>query len=116
MDETTMSMIDTLMSFKEKLIGNSLGQRNTHNDVYEIMRKMMLHCLMRIIGFNALQNCICTLWKPTQPMKVMDIENDHFLVKFHVKENYLKVIDKGQSIVFGYYLMVEPPQSIQVAA
>ncbi|MBA0682076.1 hypothetical protein Goari_023827, partial [Gossypium aridum] len=43
----------------------------------------------------------------------MDIENDHFLVKFHVKENYLKVIDKGQSIVFGYYLMVEPPQSIQ---
>ncbi|MBA0604745.1 hypothetical protein Godav_017388, partial [Gossypium davidsonii] len=53
------------------------------------------------IGFLSLQNRISNLWRPSVPFHLMDIENGYFLVKFHSKDDYDKVLSQGPWIVFG---------------
>ncbi|KAH1131018.1 hypothetical protein J1N35_002396 [Gossypium stocksii] len=57
------------------------------DQVKEILFKEMeltviIKLLGRNIGYNALHNRILFLWKPINPIQIMDIANDYFLVKF----------------------------------
>ncbi|KAK8504150.1 hypothetical protein V6N12_005689 [Hibiscus sabdariffa] len=38
------------------------------------------------VGYNVLHNRIHAIWKPAHPLKLVDIENDYFLVKFSASE------------------------------
>ncbi|KAL4388104.1 hypothetical protein GQ457_09G011910 [Hibiscus cannabinus] len=60
------------------------------------------------IGYNTLRNKLYELWKPSQPFRLMDIENDYFLVTFRSHLDLLKVLADGPWTIFGYYLTVEP--------
>ncbi|XP_039029072.1 uncharacterized protein LOC120163145 [Hibiscus syriacus] len=60
------------------------------------------------VGYNTLHNRIYNIWKPSHPIKLIDIENDYFLVKFSCKQDYLKVQSDGPWTIFGHYLTVEP--------
>ncbi|KAL4361200.1 hypothetical protein GQ457_04G029180 [Hibiscus cannabinus] len=64
--------------------------------------------LGRRVGFNTLHNQIFNIWKPSHPLKLIDIENDYFLVKFSARSDYLKVLTDGPWTIFGHYLTVEP--------
>ncbi|PPR90713.1 hypothetical protein GOBAR_AA29972 [Gossypium barbadense] len=60
------------------------------------------------IGYGALHNRISSLWKPSQPFHLMDIENRYFLVRFQCRVDYDLALIQGPWIVFGHYLTVQP--------
>ncbi|KAK8601145.1 hypothetical protein V6N12_050987 [Hibiscus sabdariffa] len=62
----------------------------------------------RRVGYSLLHNRIYSIWKPSYPLKLIDIENDYFHVKFSVRSNYIKVLSDGPWMIFGHYFMVEP--------
>ncbi|MBA0726652.1 hypothetical protein Golax_002464 [Gossypium laxum] len=64
--------------------------------------------MMGSIKMEVLHNCIYSLGKAVQPMKLINIKNNYYLVKFRSKDNYNRVLVKGSWIVYGRYLMVEP--------
>ncbi|KAK5838563.1 hypothetical protein PVK06_007294 [Gossypium arboreum] len=68
---------------------------------------VVIKLLDRNIGFLSLQDKISNLWRPSMSFHLMDIENGYFLVKFHSKEDYDKVLSQGPWIVFGQYLTVQ---------
>ncbi|KAH1108355.1 hypothetical protein J1N35_012123 [Gossypium stocksii] len=81
--------------------------------VYALIKESMSTTLMvkllgRRIGYNALWNKVCSLWKPTMRFHLMDIDNVYYLVKFESALDYNNVIFKGHWVVFGHYLSVQP--------
>ncbi|KAK9001735.1 hypothetical protein V6N11_024433 [Hibiscus sabdariffa] len=68
---------------------------------------LVVKVLGRRIGYNTLHNMIYGIWKPTHPLKLIDTENDFFLVKFSDREDYLKVLTEGPWTILGHYLTVE---------
>ncbi|KAL4297544.1 hypothetical protein GQ457_12G009380 [Hibiscus cannabinus] len=68
---------------------------------------LVVKVLGRRIGYNTLHNRIYGIWKPTHPLKLIDIENDFFLVKFSDRRDYLKVLTEGTWTILGHYLTVE---------
>ncbi|KAK8572329.1 hypothetical protein V6N12_028384 [Hibiscus sabdariffa] len=69
---------------------------------------LVVKVLGRRVGFNTLHNRIFNIWKPSYPLKLIDIENDYYLVKFSTRSDYLKVLTEGPWTIFGHYLTVEP--------
>ncbi|KAK8562007.1 hypothetical protein V6N12_049062 [Hibiscus sabdariffa] len=49
---------------------------------------VVVKLLGRRIGYNTLHTKIYELWKPSQPIRLMDIENDYFLVSFRAHSDY----------------------------
>ncbi|KAL4366348.1 hypothetical protein GQ457_05G002760 [Hibiscus cannabinus] len=68
---------------------------------------LVVKVLGRRIGYNTFQNRIYGIWKPFHPIKLIDIENDFFLVKFSDRDDYMKVLTDGPWTIFGHYLTVE---------
>ncbi|KAL4333564.1 hypothetical protein GQ457_07G033850 [Hibiscus cannabinus] len=52
-------------------------------------------------------NKLYDIWQPSQAFKLMDIENDYFLVTFRSRSDYLHVLIDGPWLVFGHYVSVE---------
>ncbi|KAL4384083.1 hypothetical protein GQ457_15G013120 [Hibiscus cannabinus] len=69
---------------------------------------LVVKVLGRRVGFNTLHDRIFNIWKPSHPLKLIDIENNYFLVKFSARSDYLKVLTDGPWTIFGHYLTVEP--------
>ncbi|KAK9045142.1 hypothetical protein V6N11_059031 [Hibiscus sabdariffa] len=60
------------------------------------------------VGYNVLHNRILAIWKPAHPIKLVDIENDHFLVKFASWKDYIHALIDGPWTIFGHYLIMKP--------
>ncbi|KAK9040467.1 hypothetical protein V6N11_015622 [Hibiscus sabdariffa] len=56
------------------------------------------------IGYNTLRTKIYELWKPSQPIKLMDIENDYFLVSFRTQFDYERILSSGPWTVANKHL------------
>ncbi|PPR84486.1 hypothetical protein GOBAR_AA36227 [Gossypium barbadense] len=69
---------------------------------------VVVKLLGRNIGYGALHNHISSLWKPSQPFRLMDIKNGYFLVRFQCRVDYDLALTQGPWIVFGHYLTVQP--------
>ncbi|MBA0857613.1 hypothetical protein Goshw_014641 [Gossypium schwendimanii] len=72
-------------------------------------------------GFNGLEvidilegdiqrtvNKFYSIWRPSTPIHMMDIENGYFLVKFQNKLDCEKALSEGPWTIFGQYLTVQP--------
>ncbi|KAK5819074.1 hypothetical protein PVK06_024031 [Gossypium arboreum] len=77
-----------------------------------LVRDMETTVVVKLLGWNidyrALDNHISSLWKPSQPFRLMDIENGYFLVRFQCRVDYDLALTQGPWIVFGHYLTVQP--------
>ncbi|PPR97085.1 hypothetical protein GOBAR_AA23581 [Gossypium barbadense] len=62
----------------------------------------------RNIGNGALSNRISSLWSPSKPFHLMDIENGYFLAKFQSTDDYAKVLSQGPWLIYGQILTVQP--------
>ncbi|KAE8673137.1 hypothetical protein F3Y22_tig00111810pilonHSYRG00091 [Hibiscus syriacus] len=69
---------------------------------------VVVKLLGRRIGYTTLQNKLYDLWKPSQPFRLMDIENDYFLVSLRKRSDFLTALSDGPWTIFGHYLTVEP--------
>ncbi|KAK8522972.1 hypothetical protein V6N12_073684 [Hibiscus sabdariffa] len=99
--EVIRSTIDGLISIEffdriQKLAAKSLDQT------------LVIKLLGRRIGYSTLQNKLLDLWKPQHAFRLMDIDNDYFLVTFKDHSDFLHVLADGPWTVFGHYLTVEP--------
>ncbi|KAK8521075.1 hypothetical protein V6N12_004991 [Hibiscus sabdariffa] len=69
---------------------------------------LVLSVLGRRVGYSALYNRLLSIWKPSKPIKLIDIENHHFLVKFSSRSDYISALTDGPWTIFGHYITVEP--------
>lgn len=69
--------------------------------IKEMAQTIIIKLLGRNIGFPTLYKKVCSLWKPSQSFRLMDIENGYFLDKFQSLEDYERVLCQGPWIVYG---------------
>ncbi|XP_039061888.1 uncharacterized protein LOC120206244 [Hibiscus syriacus] len=69
---------------------------------------VVVKLLGRRIGYTTLKNKLYDIWKPSQPFRLMDIENDYFLVSLRTRLNFLTALSDGPWTIFRHYLTVEP--------
>ncbi|KAG8486302.1 hypothetical protein CXB51_019644 [Gossypium anomalum] len=74
----------------------------------EMELTVVVELLGRNIGFGALNNRISSLWKPSKPFHLRDIENGYYLAKFQSSDDYTKVLTQGPWLIYGQYLTVQP--------
>ncbi|KAH1083892.1 hypothetical protein J1N35_023653 [Gossypium stocksii] len=94
---------------QEDGIGNSSKEVLTPKKkrIHQLLTKDMentivLKLLGRNIGYSVLHNKIYSIWKPQFPFKLIDIENEYFLVKFQNKFDCEKVLSEGPWIIFDH--------------
>ncbi|MBA0695910.1 hypothetical protein Goari_002507 [Gossypium aridum] len=95
----------------QKSIMNGIPSIEFSDRIHQILIRDMeniviLKFLGRNIGYSILQNKVYSLWKPSSPFHLMDIENRYFLAKFQNKLDCKKVLSRGSWIVFGQYLTI----------
>lgn len=69
---------------------------------------VVVRMLGRPIDYKALSNRIESLWGLTGAYKIVDLDNNYFLVKLASQDDYNKVIMGGPWMVYGHYLVVQP--------
>ncbi|KAK9035110.1 hypothetical protein V6N11_077159 [Hibiscus sabdariffa] len=67
----------------------------------------VLKILGRRVGYTTLYNRLVSIWKPASSIKLIDIENDYFLVKFSSRSDYIAALTDGPWTIFGHYITVE---------
>ncbi|KAJ4839687.1 hypothetical protein Tsubulata_032272 [Turnera subulata] len=66
-------------------------------------RAVILKVLGRNVGYMALKNKLQSLWKPTGPYRVIDIENNYFVARFANDMDYENVLLNGPWLPLGRY-------------
>ncbi|KAK9008943.1 hypothetical protein V6N11_080419 [Hibiscus sabdariffa] len=69
---------------------------------------LVLKILGRRVGYTTFYNRLVSVWEPSRQIKLIDIENDYFLVKFSSRLDYIAVLTEGPWTIFGHYITVEP--------
>lgn len=69
---------------------------------------LVVKLLGRKIGYTALWNKACSLWKLMRRFHLMDIDNDYYLARFESVSDYNNVLSNGPWVIFGRYLTVQP--------
>ncbi|KAK9043379.1 hypothetical protein V6N11_071724 [Hibiscus sabdariffa] len=92
-------------SYKESLMQNSTIIPSESDEIIEeeeiiieegevksLERTVVVKLLGRRIGYTTLRSKIYEIWKPSQPLKLMDVENDYFLVSFRSQDDYERIL------------------------
>ncbi|KAK9089040.1 hypothetical protein Scep_028122 [Stephania cephalantha] len=69
---------------------------------------LIVRVLGKNIGFKILFNRMHLLWNPKGYMKVIDVDNGYYMVRFSSRDDYMNVLLKGPWTVSGHYLTVQP--------
>ncbi|MBA0845519.1 hypothetical protein Goarm_022752 [Gossypium armourianum] len=104
---------DFLEGDVKKIMVNGIPAIEFSERIQQILFKDMettvvLKLLGRNISYTALFNRISSLWRPTKPFHLMDIENGFFLAKLQCIKDYNKALSQGSWIIHGQYLIVQP--------
>ncbi|KAL4383939.1 hypothetical protein GQ457_15G014660 [Hibiscus cannabinus] len=75
---------------------------------YNMRNLLIVRLLGRSIGFKALQSRILALWKPAGDIKLIDLDNGYYIIRFSVESDYAKVLNDGPWTIYDSYLMVQP--------
>ncbi|KAK8518106.1 hypothetical protein V6N12_017264 [Hibiscus sabdariffa] len=63
--------------------------------IKSLERTIVIKMLGRRISYTTFRNKLYKIWKPSQTFKLVDIENDYFLVTFSAHKDYLHVLADG---------------------
>ncbi|KAK9011949.1 hypothetical protein V6N11_040020 [Hibiscus sabdariffa] len=69
---------------------------------------LVLKVLGHRVSYTTFFNRITGIWKPSHQIKLIDIENDYFLVKFSSRSDYIHALTDVPWTIFGHYITVEP--------
>lgn len=97
---------DILRSVINGIPGIEFSDRIKKILVKDMESAVVVKLLGRNIGYGALYNRIVSLWKPSQPFRLMDAANGYYLVKFQSMVDYEVVLTQGPCIVSGHYLTI----------
>ncbi|XP_039044644.1 uncharacterized protein LOC120184190 [Hibiscus syriacus] len=97
------------ISYKDMVIDMHQSSSTVQQlDIKSMDYTLIVKVLGRMVGYNTLHNRIYTIWKPSHPINLVDIENNYFLVKFSCQQDYLNGLSDGPWTIFGHYLTIEP--------
>ncbi|KAJ4836505.1 hypothetical protein Tsubulata_036207 [Turnera subulata] len=71
-------------------------------------KAVVVKLLGRAIGFKTLQSKILSLWNPKGPIKIIDLENNYFVVRFWEEDDYHRALLDGSWSIFSHVLSVQP--------
>lgn len=60
------------------------------------------------IGFWPLRSRLQSLWAPSGPFQLIDLDENCFLVKFRLEDDFQRALMNGPWIIFGHCLSVQP--------
>ncbi|KAI9071659.1 hypothetical protein K1719_046378 [Acacia pycnantha] len=69
---------------------------------------VVVKLLGRKIGYRYLRSQLQSLWKPSGQLKLIDLHDDCFLVRFQDDLDYQNALLTGPWMIFGHYLTVQP--------
>ncbi|KAJ4840564.1 hypothetical protein Tsubulata_005270 [Turnera subulata] len=69
---------------------------------------VVVKLLGRSIGYKVLQSKLHTMWKTASPYRIIDMENNFFIIRFMSNEDYLHALVDGPWTIFGHALSVQP--------
>ncbi|KAI9082470.1 hypothetical protein K1719_035613 [Acacia pycnantha] len=69
---------------------------------------VVIKLMGRRIGYRQLRMKLQNLWKPIGQCKLIDLEDDYFLVRFKEDLDYQNALLNGPWVIFGHYLTVHP--------
>ncbi|KAI9080558.1 hypothetical protein K1719_037524 [Acacia pycnantha] len=69
---------------------------------------VVVKLLGRKIGYRLLRSQFQKIWKPASQIKLIDLHDDYFLVRFHDDLDYQNSLLTGPWVIFGHYLAVQP--------
>ncbi|KAK8513602.1 hypothetical protein V6N12_052779 [Hibiscus sabdariffa] len=98
---------DVIRGMENGLIKIDFSDRVHALAVKSLEQTIVIKILGRRIGYTTLRNKLYEIWQPSQAFKLMDIENDYFLVTFRSRSDYLHVLTDGPWLVYGHYVSVE---------
>ncbi|KAK8475495.1 hypothetical protein V6N12_034356 [Hibiscus sabdariffa] len=99
--DVTRSIVDGLITvdFSERI--QQLAEKSFDLTI-------VIKLLGRRIGYTTLRNKLFELWKPKQAFRLMDTDNDYYLVPLKENLKFLHALIEGPWTIFGHYLTVEP--------
>ncbi|KAL4360801.1 hypothetical protein GQ457_04G012650 [Hibiscus cannabinus] len=74
----------------------------------KLEKSVIIRLLGRTIGYHTLLNRIQLLWKPKGEFSLIDLDNNYFLVRFAIEEDFRHVLLDGPWVIFGSCLTVQP--------
>ncbi|KAJ9141371.1 hypothetical protein P3X46_031913 [Hevea brasiliensis] len=105
LDEVACTRDDYIITEKKSIVFNEKVESTLKQS---LAQAVIVKLLGRMIGYKALENRLKDLWKPVGEFQIMELENDYFLIKFRVKEDYIKALSEGSWVIYGHYLTVQP--------
>ena len=69
---------------------------------------VVIKLLGKTLGYRLLRSQLQHIWRPTGSFKLIDLEDNCFLVKFKELQDYELSLTKGPWVIFGHYLAVQP--------
>ncbi|KAI9101553.1 hypothetical protein K1719_023797 [Acacia pycnantha] len=69
---------------------------------------VVVKLLGRKIGYRQLRTQLQNLWKPTSQIKLTDLDENCFLVRFQGDLDYQNALLSGPWMIYGHYLTVQP--------
>ncbi|KAL4341260.1 hypothetical protein GQ457_08G016750 [Hibiscus cannabinus] len=114
-DTVNLNVLDVEVRDEDVRIGgsSSLPEIQFSDNVHEaidakLANSVIVRLLGRSIGYQTLLNRIHLIWKPKGAMSLIDLDNNYFLVRFAVEEDFRNVLTNGPWTIFGSYLTVQP--------
>ncbi|KAL4364157.1 hypothetical protein GQ457_04G008120 [Hibiscus cannabinus] len=74
----------------------------------QLARSVIVRLLGKSIGYRALLNRIRSLWSPKGDMSLIDLDNEYYLARFALEEDFQMVLSGGPWVIYGNYLTVQP--------
>ncbi|KAL8166809.1 hypothetical protein V2J09_008308 [Rumex salicifolius] len=83
------------------------------NDVLEALattwkNSIVIKALGTKIPYEIMQRKLRELWKPKSRMRVIDLPNGYYLIKFKEEADYMGVLIGGPWTIFGHYVIIKP--------
>ncbi|KAK5784532.1 hypothetical protein PVK06_039058 [Gossypium arboreum] len=97
---------DVVMKLVEGISSITLSDRVHQLIEWKMAKTITVKLLGRKIGFNTLLNKMKSLWSPKSHMKLMNLENYYYLLRFQDKEDFNKVLVGGPWVIFCHYLTI----------
>ncbi|KAE8712723.1 hypothetical protein F3Y22_tig00110234pilonHSYRG00056 [Hibiscus syriacus] len=80
-----------------------------HNPIDEKLAKsVVVRLLRKKINYNALLLRIQTLWRPNGEIQLIDLDNEYFMVRFALENDYRNMVAGDPWMVYESYLTVQP--------
>ena len=68
---------------------------------------LVVKLLGKSIGYATLLNKLKALWRLKAGSDIMNVGNDHYMVKFDLSEDRSLVVERGPWMINGHYLVIK---------